>query len=108
MTSDLSATEERPRGIGSAPLPYLSTGTWASIDERCPLRCTVEGSDLATIVVGDDDQSVELIFNATGLRRLVDTGARAVTDMNALFEQEDAAREAAGPVGGVIQDGTSS
>jgi hypothetical protein len=84
----------------------LSTGTWASIDEECPLNCTVEGSDLATIVIGDEDQSVELIFNAAGLRRLVDAGTRAATDMDALFEQENAARD--GTADGTIQDGAGS
>lgn len=71
----------------------LSTGTWASIDECCPVRCDVDGSDLALLVLGENGHTVELICNADGLRKLAAASSRAVAEMDALFKQEGAARE---------------
>ncbi|GAB3470260.1 hypothetical protein [Actinophytocola sediminis] len=42
----------------------LSTGTWASVDGGCPLRCNVESSDLANVIIGGEKHSIELIFIA--------------------------------------------
>jgi hypothetical protein len=72
----------------------LTTGTWASVDGGCPLRCNLEGSDLANLVIGDDLQSIELLFDAAGMRRLAEVSAQAVAEMDLRFEQEDAQRTA--------------
>jgi hypothetical protein len=73
----------------------LAIGTWASIDSDCPLRRNVEGSDLANLVIGDDIQSIEMLFDAAGMRRLAETSSKAVAEMDALFEQEDTERAVA-------------
>jgi hypothetical protein len=65
------------------PPNTFTTGTWASIDNGCPLRCDVEGSDLANVVIGDDIQSIELQLDAAGMRRLAEISTRAVAKMDA-------------------------
>lgn len=65
------------------PPNTLTTGTWASIDDDCPLRCDVEGSDLANVVIGDDVQSIELQLDAAGMRRLAEISTQAVAKMDA-------------------------
>lgn len=69
----------------------LSTGTWASIDAGCRMRGLVQGGDLVNLVIGDDDQSVELAFNAEGARRLADIATRVVREMAALKAADPAA-----------------
>ncbi|GAB3446330.1 hypothetical protein [Actinophytocola sediminis] len=73
-------------------MKHLSVGTWASIDESCPMYCAVEGSDLVTVVIGDDGQNVELLLNAAGIRKLVEVSSQALAEMDACFEREDTAR----------------
>lgn len=75
-------------------MKHLGVGAWASISESCPVNYTVEGSDLVTIKIGDDDQSVELLLDAAGMRKLVEVSGQALTDMDARFEREVAEREA--------------
>jgi hypothetical protein len=70
----------------------LTTGTWVSVGEGCQVRCDVDGSDLAHLVIGRDDHSVELIFDVEGLRNLAATSSRAVAEMDSLFEQEASQR----------------
>lgn len=70
----------------------LSTGTWASVGGSCPVTCKVEGADLTTVVIGDDDQNLELVFNAKGLRKLAEASTEAVAEMDAAFERENAGR----------------
>lgn len=86
----------------------LTTGTWASIDADCPLRCSLDGSDLANLVIGDDLQSIELLFDAAGLRRLAEISAQAVAEMVARFAQENVQRTAAEAGELVRQNGTGS
>ena len=69
-------------------------GTWASLDESCTMTCRVEGSDMATIAISGEDHNLELIFNAEGLRKLANVTNPAVTEMDALFEREEAERKA--------------
>lgn len=84
----------------------LTTGTWASVDAGCPLRCNVEGSDLANLMIGDDIQSIELLFDAVGMRRLAEVIVRAVAEMEARYEWESAERAVVGERG--ARDGARS
>lgn len=59
----------------------LTTGTWASLSEHCPLRCVVEGSDFAVVTIGDDDQNIELLINAAGMRKLAVASVGAVVEI---------------------------
>jgi hypothetical protein len=62
---------------------------------------------VARVLIGEDDQGIELIFEAEGFRRLAENSTKAVAEMDSLFEQEEAAREAAsgtaGPSGDVSE-----
>jgi hypothetical protein len=88
-------------------MQHTSLGAWASIDSDCPVRCTVEGSDLTNLVIGDDHHSIDLIFSAEGLRKLAELSVQAVVEMDALFEREASAPDvvtaaATSEPGGVI------
>lgn len=70
----------------------LSTGTWVSIGECCPVRCDVDGSDLAQLVIGESGHTIELICDAVGLRKFAAVSTEAVAEMDALFERENTVR----------------
>ncbi|MCT2588244.1 hypothetical protein [Actinophytocola gossypii] len=72
-----------------------STGIWANLDEGCSMTCKVEGSDMATIAIAGENHSLELVFNAEGLRKLAQSTGTAMVEMDALFERENAVRESA-------------
>lgn len=65
----------------------LSTGTWVSISEHSPLRCTVESDDFVVFTIGGDLQNIELMLNAEGLRKLAEVTAGAVAELEAFFDQ---------------------
>lgn len=73
----------------------LVVSTWAEINEGCPVRCTVSGSNLAHIVFGGESKSFELGFDVVALRRLAQVTTAAVADMDARYETEEATRAAA-------------
>jgi hypothetical protein len=70
----------------------LTVSTWASLNEGCPITCSVSGSNLAHLMIGDNQ--LELNFDAESLRALVTRSTAALAEMDAQFEQEEAEREA--------------
>lgn len=70
----------------------ISTGTWVNIGKDCPLRVSVSGSDLANIIIGNEEHSIELILNAEGLRSLATVSTNAVAEMDTSSEQAGTAR----------------
>lgn len=60
----------------------LSTSIQTGRDEHCPMRCQVDGGDLANVVLGSDDHTIELLLNAEGLRRLAEISAKGVSDLD--------------------------
>jgi hypothetical protein len=69
---------------------HLSVSTWASINEGCPISCSVSGSNLAHLMLGDNQ--LELNLDAESLRALVAHSTAALAEMDAQFKQEEAAR----------------
>lgn len=70
----------------------LTVSTWAQVNEGCPISCSVSGSNLAHLMVGDNQ--LELGFEAESLRTLVTAATAALAEMDARSEQEEAEREA--------------
>lgn len=65
---------------------------WANVDEGCPITCSVSGSDVAHLMIGDSGLEVE--FDAESMRALVTEATAALTEMDARFEREQAGRPA--------------
>ena len=70
----------------------LTVGTWFDVSEGCPMRYTVGGSNQAHLMLGDTE--LELSFDAESLRAFATMTIAVVAQMDALFEQEEADREA--------------
>jgi hypothetical protein len=68
--------------------------TWANVDEGCPITYSVDGSNMAHLVIGDNQ--LEVGFDAESLRALVSASTAALAEMDARFEHEEAARAAEG------------
>jgi len=60
-----------------------------------PLRYTVSGSDVARVRVGDGNMTCELEFDADAMHSLARVASEAAAEMDALYEREEAEREAA-------------
>ena len=63
---------------------------WASVDDNSTVKVEVLGSGVASVEVGTAAQGFELEFEPEALRRLVDLGAAALTDMDQRFAEESA------------------
>ena len=70
----------------------LTVSTWAAINEGCPISCSVSGSNLAHLMIGDSQ--LELNLDAESLRVLVTHSTAALAEMDTRFEQEEAERTA--------------
>lgn len=70
-------------------MTQLAASTWANVSEGCPIRCDVTGSDQARLFVGDNQ--LELDFDVESMRALVRAVTTALAEMDARFEQEEAA-----------------
>lgn len=66
--------------------------TWANVDDGCPITYSVDGSNAAHFMIGDNQ--LELGFAAESLRTLVKAASCALAEMDARFEQEEAERAA--------------
>ncbi len=66
--------------------------TWANIDEGCPITYSVDGSNAAHLMIGDNQ--LEVAFDAAALRTLVTASTAALAEMDARFEREEAERAA--------------
>ena len=66
----------------------LTVSTWAQVNEGCPVTCSVSGSNLAHLMIGDNQ--LELGFEAESLRTLVSATTAALAEMDARYEQEEA------------------
>lgn len=64
--------------------------TWANVDEGCPITYSVDGSNMAHLMIGDNQ--LEVAFDAESLRILVTATAAALAEMDAQFEREEAER----------------
>lgn len=61
----------------------LKVGTWACVDDECPVRFVVHPEDGAvTLVFGNHDE-FELFLTTAALRNLVRLGAETLNGMNA-------------------------
>jgi len=63
-------------------------GTWANVSEGCPITHSVSGSNVAHLMIGDNQ--LELAFDADALREMVTHTTAALAEMDAQFEQEEA------------------
>jgi len=70
----------------------LVVGTWANVSEGCSITYSVSGSNVAHLMIGDNQ--LELAFDADALREMITRTTAALTEMDAQFEQEEAERVA--------------
>lgn len=68
----------------------LVVNAWVGINEGCEITCNVEGSDEVHIKVSGQAQPFEFHFQADAFERFLDLGGKALAEMNALAEQEEA------------------
>ena len=60
-----------------------------------PLRYNVNGSDSAHLTIGEGSTTCDMEFDADAMRSLADVASAAAAEMDALYEREEAEREAA-------------
>jgi hypothetical protein len=72
-----------------------TVSVWANVDEGCPISCSVSGSNLARLMIGDNQLEVDL--DAEALREMVRRSTAALAEMDTLFEREEAERAAQKP-----------
>lgn len=69
--------------------------TWVNVNEGCPITCSVSGSNLVRLLIGNNQ--VELDLDAESLRTLVTHSTAALAEMEAQLEQEEHASGLAMP-----------
>jgi hypothetical protein len=70
----------------------LTVSTWAHVSEGCPISCSISGSNLAHLMIGDNQ--LELNLDAESLRVLVTCSTVVLAEMDARFALEEAERAA--------------
>jgi len=65
----------------------LAVSTWVIVNEGCAITCKVSGSDLARLLIGENQLELEL--DAESLRALVTHSTAALAELEAQFEQEE-------------------
>ncbi|HWC79945.1 MAG TPA: hypothetical protein VG756_08285 [Pseudonocardiaceae bacterium] len=75
----------------------LIVNSWVGIHEGCDLTCSVNGSDGAYFMANGKEQPFEFFFDFAALSTFVELGNKALAEMTALAEQDEAewAREQA-------------
>lgn len=64
-------------------LEHLKVGTWACVDDQCPIRPVVHPEDDAvTFIFGKRDE-IELFLSTAALRNLVRLGTKTLNDLEA-------------------------
>ncbi|MRH88631.1 hypothetical protein GFY24_14460 [Nocardia sp. SYP-A9097] len=56
----------------------LKVGTWACVDDQCPIRPVVHPEDSAVTLVFGDHNDFELLLSATALQNLLQQGTDAL------------------------------
>jgi hypothetical protein len=69
----------------------MAMNTWLNLSGGVPLAYSVSGSDVAHVMIGSQDTTCELVFDATGMRALAELSAAVVGEMDARYTQEVAA-----------------
>lgn len=71
----------------------LVTGAWISLQEGCEITSDAGGRDATVLTLrGAGQQSFELHCQAEALRQLVEAGARALAEMDALAAKKQTSR----------------
>ncbi|MGQ0838022.1 hypothetical protein [Actinokineospora sp.] len=70
----------------------LSTNTWVTIRDDCPITCDVNGSGEADFTCGTPPDCFEFTIEAEALRQFAALASEALSDMDARFAQEEAER----------------
>ncbi len=68
----------------------LKVVSWASANERCPIKHSVTGSDEVVFIFGSGRDAFEFAFDAGALRNLLKLGTEALEAMDARANQEQA------------------
>lgn len=76
-------------------MPDIYTSTWMNLSGGAPLRCNVHGSDSVRLLIGEGSTTCELEFDADGMHSLAAAVSAAASEMEALYEKEEAEREKA-------------
>jgi hypothetical protein len=72
----------------------LIVNSWVGIHEGCDITFNVQGSDAVYATVSGKSQPFEFFFQVESLRTFLEHGSKALAEMDARFEQEEAEREA--------------
>jgi hypothetical protein len=64
----------------------------ASIGAGCPVRCTVSSSNDMVFVFGSGRDEFEFFFQAEALRHFIEQATKALAEMDALADKEEAER----------------
>lgn len=76
----------------------LTIGTWAGISEGCPMSYSVSGSNVTHVQLGEGRDSFEMEFDMEAMRKFAELATKAVAEMDAIYEREEAADLAEDPV----------
>jgi hypothetical protein len=72
----------------------LVVNSWVGIHDGCDITFNVQGSDAVYATVSGTSQPFEFFFQIESLRTFLEQGSKALAEMNARFEQEEAERDA--------------
>lgn len=64
----------------------------ADIGDRCPMQREVDGSDFASFRFGKGSDYLEVSFTAEALRAFLKLGTESLSELDAQFAKEEAAR----------------
>ncbi|MGH3761636.1 hypothetical protein [Actinophytocola sp.] len=68
----------------------LVVNSWVGIHEGCDISYSVNGSDDVYFTASGKSQPFEFFFNFASLRDFIELGGKALAEMSALAEQEEA------------------
>lgn len=74
----------------------LTVTSWVRIDSGCPVRYDVIGSAETEFFCGTPPGDFEFVMEADALREFLKVGTKALDEMDALFNQEEAERQRQG------------
>lgn len=58
----------------------VNVGTWAKVNDRCPMEYRVNGDDEVELLMGHRADSFEVIFTPEALERFLELGTQALAE----------------------------
>jgi hypothetical protein len=73
---------------------HVNVSTYVILEEGCSLDFSVIGSGQVEVTCGSPLDGLQFILDPESLRQFLTLGSKALAEMDVLFEQEEAEREA--------------